>query len=87
MGGAWLPKCSTDPAGSSVVLVRSKAIADIIAEARTEGRVAFDQISPDQMAQSQAGGLRDRRQGLAYRLFLREQAGIWETRGTICRSR
>lgn len=83
VGDAWLPEYSTDPAGSSVVLVWSKAIADIIAEARTEGKVAFDQISSDRMAQSQAGGLRDRRQGLAYRLFLREKAGIWVPRKRV----
>jgi len=77
VGDAWLPEYSADFEGGSVVVVRSKVIADMIAEARKDGRLALDQITPDQMAQSQAGGLRDRRQGLAHRLFLRQKAGIW----------
>ncbi|MCU4653754.1 Coenzyme F420 hydrogenase/dehydrogenase, beta subunit C-terminal domain [Roseibacterium sp. SDUM158016] len=77
VGDAWLPDYSQDPAGGSVVLVRSKEIANLISQGRLDGSLAFDEITADQMAQSQAGGLRDRRQGLAYRLFLRKRDGIW----------
>lgn len=77
VGDAWLPNYSQDSLGGSVVLIRSKKIANLISQGCIEGRLAFDEITADQVAQSQAGGLRDRRQGLAYRLFLLQRRGIW----------
>ncbi|MEP4035812.1 Coenzyme F420 hydrogenase/dehydrogenase, beta subunit C-terminal domain [Pseudophaeobacter sp.] len=83
VGDAWLPEYSGESAGNSVVLVRSPVIGQLIENARSEGRVNFDHISADTMAQSQAGGLRDRREGLAYRLHLKEREQVWAPRKRV----
>ncbi|ARU18376.1 Coenzyme F420 hydrogenase/dehydrogenase, beta subunit C-terminal domain [Croceicoccus marinus] len=77
VGDAWLPNYSNDTEGNSVVVVRSIALAQIVARARADGRLSLDVLSADHMAQSQAGGLRDRREGLAFRLFQKHAAGAW----------
>jgi coenzyme F420-reducing hydrogenase beta subunit len=77
VGDAWLPGYIDDSEGNCVVVVRSPNLAALFNEARTAGRVSMDSILPDLAAQSQAGGLRDRREGLAYRLYLKEKDGEW----------
>jgi coenzyme F420-reducing hydrogenase beta subunit len=77
VGDAWLPPYSQDPKGTSVVVVRNAALAELVQGAITDGRLNFDEASVEQIALSQAGGLRDRREGLAYRLYLRKKQGVW----------
>lgn len=77
VGDAWLPDYINDSKGNSVVVVRDECIADIIKESISSKEVAFNKASVEEIAQSQAGGLRDRREGLAYRLYLKHQAGEW----------
>jgi coenzyme F420-reducing hydrogenase beta subunit len=68
MGDAWLEPYSSDGRGTNVVVVRSAAIAQIIGDAREEGRLALDPVDADFVRRTQAAGLRQRREGLAYRL-------------------
>jgi coenzyme F420 hydrogenase subunit beta len=77
IGDAWLPEYVHDPGGNSILVVRSTTILGILADARTSGLVALDEISADRVELSQAAGIRHRREGLAYRLFLKQKAGFW----------
>jgi coenzyme F420-reducing hydrogenase beta subunit len=71
-GDAWVEPYSSDGRGTNVVVVRSKAIARMIDEARDEGRLQLEPVDADFIARTQAAGLRHRRDGLAYRLTWRK---------------
>lgn len=77
VGDAWLPGYISDSSGNSIVVVRHERIASLLEAARSRGEVRLDEISPEQAAASQAGGLRDRREGLRYRQYLKQQEGLW----------
>jgi coenzyme F420-reducing hydrogenase beta subunit len=68
MGDAWLEPYSSDGRGTNVVVVRSPALQEIVAEARAERRLSLDPVDADFIARTQAAGLRQRREGLSYRL-------------------
>ena len=75
VGDAWLPEYVGS--GNSVVVVRSEPIRVLLEDGRAAGRLHLEHIDPDRAAATQAGGLRDRRQGLSYRLHLTRRAGRW----------
>jgi coenzyme F420 hydrogenase subunit beta len=77
LGDAWLPEYASDSAGTSIVIVRSKRLYSIIHDAMEDGRLCLASLSPERVATSQDAGLRHRRRGLAYRLWLEDQAGRW----------
>jgi coenzyme F420 hydrogenase subunit beta len=77
IGDAWLPQYVGDSQGTSVVVTRHATLEGLLTRAAAEGRVHLDSISADDVARSQAGGLRDRREGLAVRLHLRDRSGVW----------
>jgi hypothetical protein len=54
-----------------VVVVRSPVLEDVIDAAREEGRLDLQIVDAELIARTQAGGLRQRREGLAYRLAWR----------------
>jgi coenzyme F420-reducing hydrogenase beta subunit len=81
IGDAWLPQYIHQ--GTSLVIVRNEIINCILAEHAAAGRLHLDYLSPDQAADSQAAGLRHRRQGLSYRLRLLERAGRWIPRKRV----
>jgi coenzyme F420-reducing hydrogenase beta subunit len=68
MGDAWLEPYSSDGRGTNVVLVRSRLVRQLIAEAVAEGRLVLEPVDDDFVRRTQAAGLRQRREGLAYRL-------------------
>jgi hypothetical protein len=55
-------------------------VASLIRAAIDDGRLALEPLSPEQVAETQAAGLRHRREGLAYRL-------TWPRRGLRPRKR
>ncbi len=67
-GDAWVEPYSSDGRGTNVVIVRSSIILDIISTGRIETRLSLKEVSSEFVAQTQAAGLRQRREGLAYRL-------------------
>lgn len=75
VGDAWLPGYTDS--GNSVVVVRDRLIHELIDNAIHAGRLSLDAIEPRLAGASQKGGLRDRREGLSYRLHLAERAGRW----------
>ncbi len=77
VGDAWLPQYVEDSQGTNVLVIRHPILQTIVQQARDSGRLYLDGISPQQVAQSQDAGLRHRREGLAYRLYLKDQAKTW----------
>ncbi|CZQ96893.1 Hypothetical protein Tpal_2066 [Trichococcus palustris] len=75
IGDAWLPEYEKDSNGTNIVVVRNQIIQDVIDRHREE--LFLEALSMDKVYQSQAGGFRHRRQGLAYRLYLKDKKGEW----------
>lgn len=67
-GDAWLEPYSSDGRGTNVVVVRSPAMEELIAGGMEIGRLALEPVDDDFVRRTQAAGLRQRREGLAYRL-------------------
>lgn len=76
-GDAWIEPFSSDPGGTSIIVVRNKFLHQIIETAKTEGRLTLQSVLPDVVVHTQSGSFRHRRDGLSYRLWLKQQAGIW----------
>jgi coenzyme F420-reducing hydrogenase beta subunit len=74
VGDAWLPDYSKDPGGNSVVVVRNRILNSMIKRGIDDGRLGMIPTTADKIASSQFGGIRDRREGLAYRLWLKQKA-------------
>lgn len=77
VGDAWLPGYVDDAEGTNIVVTRDAEIDRLLQEARASGALAMDDVSIDDVAQSQASGLRHRREGLAHRLARRAGKGLW----------
>lgn len=77
VGDAWLPQYVEDSQGTNVLVVRHPLLQSMVQQGKDSGRLKLDMISPQQVAQSQDAGLRHRREGLAYRLHLKDQAQEW----------
>lgn len=74
-GDAWVEPHASDGRGTNVVIVRAAALDALVAEAAQAGRLALAPVDADFLAETQAAGLRQRREGLAYRLSWR-RAGL-----------
>lgn len=79
-GDAWVEPYSSDGRGTNVAIVRSPELRDLLATAIADGRLALEAVDADFIADTQAAGFRQRREGLAYRL-------TWATRGLVPRKR
>lgn len=75
VGDAWLPEYSKDSMGTNIIVVRNPIIEQIIYENRD--KLFIEKISVDKVYQSQAGGFRHRREGLSYRLYLKDKNKEW----------
>nr|WP_300999100.1 Coenzyme F420 hydrogenase/dehydrogenase, beta subunit C-terminal domain [Methanoculleus sp.] len=64
---AWLPEYSRDSRGTSLLLVRSPAVQELVE--RRQG-ISLDPIPVERVVQSQSGVIAVKRQHLAYRLYL-----------------
>jgi coenzyme F420 hydrogenase subunit beta len=83
VGDAWLPAYDNDHRGTNVVVVRHPLLRDMLVQAHNTGRLHLDDLSADAVAASQAGGLRHRRDGLAYRLWRTDRAGEWRPKKRV----
>lgn len=70
-GDAWVEPHASDWRGTNVMLVRSPVIAGLVGQARAKGRLALEEVDDRYIADTQAAGLRQRREGLAWRLARR----------------
>ena len=66
-GDAWVEPYSSDGRGTNVVVVRSREMKSLIEAARADGRLDLRAVDAEFIVQTQAAGLRHRRDGLAYR--------------------
>jgi len=74
-GDAWVEPYASDWQGNNVVVVRSPELAALVADGIADGRLALAPVDSAFVARTQAAGLRQRREGLAYRLA-RRRGGV-----------
>jgi coenzyme F420-reducing hydrogenase beta subunit len=86
IGDAWLPEYERDPAGTNVLVVRSPALHLLLQAAAAAGRLHLETVPAEKAVQSQAGGFRHRRDGLAYRLAVEDESGRWRPRKRVAPS-
>lgn len=77
LGDAWLPEHVQDSYGTNVVITRNSDIQQLIENARSDGRLALDDLSIEKAAQSQDAGLRHRQISIGYRLHCEKEANAW----------
>jgi hypothetical protein len=75
-GDAWVKPYSTDGRGTNVVVVRASWLDDLFQAGLREKRVELAPVDGDFLARTQAAGLRQRREGLAYRLHVRREGFV-----------
>lgn len=75
-GDAWLPQFAADSRGTNIVISRNSLIDRLFEQGSAAGEIEVLQASPGDVAQSQAGGFRHRRAGLAVRLADDRAAGL-----------
>jgi coenzyme F420-reducing hydrogenase beta subunit len=68
LGDAWQPPYQHEALGTNVVVLRSAAMAGLFEAARHSGELALEPVGAEFLARTQAAGLRQRREGLAFRL-------------------
>lgn len=69
-GDAWQEPYSSDGRGTNVVIVRSKALLDLIHAGMESGRISLSPVDETFVVSTQAAGFRQRREGLGFRLSL-----------------
>jgi coenzyme F420-reducing hydrogenase beta subunit len=67
-GDAWVEPYASDGRGTNVVVTRSRLLERILAEGIADGRLQLEPVDGEFVERTQAAGLRQRRDGLAYRL-------------------
>jgi len=77
IGDAWLPQYFSDGMGTNIVVVRDSSFLNIVDEGIASGKLNLKPLTLEDTIKSQEGGLRHRREGLAYRLFLKDGAHLW----------
>ncbi len=77
VGDAWLDDYINDPAGNNVLVIRNKEIHKLVIEGIKRGDLKFEPIDVQQLVKSQEGGLRNRREGLQYRVYKQKRKGKW----------
>lgn len=76
-GDAWLPQFRNDSKGTSIIVVRNKEILSLLDRARVSKAVELFPVTAEEVARSQDGGFRHRREGLSYRLGKKEKKNEW----------
>lgn len=77
VGDAWLPMYRGDPKGTNIVVARSRLAKELLEKGMNEGSIYLDPLTADEVRKSQASNYRHRRDGLAYRLYLKDKRGLW----------
>jgi coenzyme F420-reducing hydrogenase beta subunit len=72
---AWLPEITNDWRGTNLVIARSPRVLELLGRGIEQGALAMQEISIDQVIESQAGALTEKRKWLAHRLYLDERKG------------
>jgi coenzyme F420 hydrogenase subunit beta len=77
VGDAWLPGWIEDSRGTNVAVTRSARMQALIADGMASGDLEFSPLTADEVARSQGGGLRYRRDALELRLADARDAARW----------
>lgn len=77
IGDAWLPRYASDWQGKNMIVSRNKSLGAMLQVAAKEGRICLDPITPKEAREAQAGGFRQRREGLTHRLRQARKLGHW----------
>ncbi|MCP4191021.1 MAG: coenzyme F420 hydrogenase [Planctomycetaceae bacterium] len=83
VGDAWLAPYKYDSRGTNVLVTRNPEIEEILRDGMQQGTVSLDPLGMDDVATTQAGNLRHRHDGLAYRLSLAKREGRWTPKKRI----
>lgn len=75
VGDAWLPEYLNDSMGTNILIVRNPIIKKILDEHKDD--IHIEKISSKKIYQSQSAGIRHRRHGLGYRLYLKDYNSEW----------
>ena len=87
LGDAWLPEYVHDSHGTNVVVVRNPRITQLLKQGAEQKRLDLDILSRDRVVASQAGGFRDRREALRFRLWIADRKGKWRPKKRVQPSR
>ncbi|HQS99169.1 MAG: hypothetical protein B7Y26_11615 [Hydrogenophilales bacterium 16-64-46] len=83
IGDAWLPQYVNDSRGTNLIIVRHPDFVKLIEDGQLQAEIGLDRLEPDDAIRSQGSGYAHRREGLAYRLWLADQAGRWRPRKRV----
>ncbi|MFD1861973.1 Coenzyme F420 hydrogenase/dehydrogenase, beta subunit C-terminal domain [Planococcus chinensis] len=84
VGDAWLPEYADDSRGTNIITVRNTDILNILQD--SSDKIFLEEISINKVYSSQAGGFRHRREGLAYRLYLKDSNNEWRPQKRVVAS-
>ena len=77
IGDAWLPQYVKDSKGTSIMVVRNREIDELLEKFKNQKELVLDQVSADDVTQSQIGGFRQRHEALSMRIADKEKKGEW----------
>lgn len=83
---AWLPEFSNAPGGTSLLIVRSNEILDLINENRSLDKISVDHIDISRVVRSQRSVIAIKKNHLAYRLYQDKSLQIYTPQKRICPS-
>ena len=87
MGDAWLPSFRSDSAGTNIVVVRSRILAEIVSEGIAAHELHLRTLTSEEVVESQRGGVNHRKESLPYRLYLADKFAIWRPRKRVSSNR
>ena len=76
-GDAWLSEYVIDCKGSNIVITRNKEVDEILRNASLNNYINIKNVGKNKILKSQSGGIRHKRDGLKYRLYLYKKNLIW----------
>ena len=77
IGDAWLPRFDINNGGTNLIITRNPEIDAVISNAHKEGRLQLESVTAQEAFESQAGGFRQRREGLSFRLEKAQKQNVW----------
>jgi len=83
IGDAWLPEYVRDSRGTSLVVCRKPEMLALLEKGTRDGRVSLEPLPIEKVIRSQSGALRQRREGLQYRLHRAAQRRQWRPRKRV----
>lgn len=77
VGDAWLPEYVNDSSGNNIVIIRNEVILDLVQKGIADGRLRFDEVTPNSVIRSQSGLIHHTRDEIGYRLAKRDKRAEW----------